>query len=119
MEGGSGLLPRRATPSSARATKGMQHAFFQKPFRDAGRDGWAAWFPIMHLDGVTELTEVANGWRNDLDLESGEIVETPSATRPGPSPRTTPPMLSRGLCLQGMRGGAPVLVCRHIPLRAR
>lgn len=57
--------------------KRMQHAFFQKPFRDAGRDGWAAWFPIMHLDGVTEPAEVANGWRNDIDLESGEIVETP------------------------------------------
>ena len=57
--------------------KGMQHAFFKGPFRDSGRDGYAAWFPVMHIDGVTEPVEKKNGWRNDLDLLSGEIVETP------------------------------------------
>ena len=57
--------------------KGMQRAFFKSPFRDSGRDDYAAWFPIMHIDGVTEPVEEKNGWRNDLDLSSGEIVETP------------------------------------------
>lgn len=57
--------------------KGMQRAFFKGPFRNSGRDDYAAWFPIMHIDGVTEPIEEKNGWRNDLDLSSGEIVETP------------------------------------------
>ena len=57
--------------------KGMQRAFIKGPFRDSGRDGYAAWFPIMHIDGATEPVEEKNGWRNDFDLSSGEIVETP------------------------------------------
>lgn len=61
--------------------KGMQQAFFKSPFRNSGRNGYAAWFPIMHIDGVTEPAEKKNGWRNDLDLSAGEIVETPLSDR--------------------------------------
>ncbi len=119
MEGGSGLLPRRATPSSARATRGCSTPSSRSPSGmpgvTAGRPGFPSciWMasrsrPKWQTAGETTSTS-SPGRSSRRPQRQGQVL----------LPGRPPPMLSRGLCLQGMRGGAPVLVCRHIPLRAR
>lgn len=57
--------------------KGQQKSFIEAPFRGTAYDGYAAWFPIAHVPGLTEKAERRNGWRNEYDPVAGEIRETP------------------------------------------
>lgn len=56
------------------SSTGPRSAFFTPAvFRGSELEGWKAWFPHLFVKGQTG----ADRWRNELDRETAEILETP------------------------------------------